>query len=441
MNTTLWGKVMGNLFKKWTSLSKLQMILFSSIAAVLIIGIIVLIFVLNTGYFAKSMRLLNLTGYVTLIDETGSETTLYDNMRFASGQSISTGVDSSATIGFDDNKIVTLQANSRATFNKSGKRMELVVDEGGIFFEVNKPLQGNESFDIRTSTMICGIRGTSGYVYVDGEGNSNLVLTSGRVHITGLNPTNGVTRELDVTPGQRLTVYVTPSSVEFELFNVTPENLTDEHIRHIYSNSTLLDTVCQATGWDVSTIRNIVYNVYGANADDLLADPEAVATATTSVREVVEATETVEVVEVTEATTAATTTARANNTNSTTAATTTVSTTSATTTATETIEANTPTPTPTVAPVVNPVNPGHVPEPTSSHTTATTATTTTTETTAETTETTPAETTENPEPEPAPENPEPEPAPSGYSGEESGSGDGDSTPTTTTAAAGSSEWD
>lgn len=275
---------MGRLLDKWNSLSRLQMILVAGITAIILIGIIVLCLFLNTGYFAKSMRLLRVEGYVTLIDEAGTETTIFDNMRFANGQTLTTGIDSLASIAFDDYKIVTLDEKSRATFVKQRNRMELVLSQGGVFFEVNKPLRDDETFDIRTSTMICGIRGTSGYVYVDEEGNSVLVLTSGHVHVSGVNPVTGHTKEADVNPGQRITVYVIGDSVDFTLETITEADLNYELIRYLCNNQDFMNTACQATGWDADFIRNLYNGTAEIEATETFETEETTAETTATSR-------------------------------------------------------------------------------------------------------------------------------------------------------------
>ncbi|MCQ2515331.1 MAG: FecR family protein [Saccharofermentans sp.] len=385
---------MGKLIDKWYSLSKLQMIIFSGVAALVLIGIVVLCIFLNTGYFAKTMRLLRVEGYVTLIDESGMETTIFDSMRFSNGQTLTTGIDSLASIAFDDDKIVTLQENSRATFVKNRKSMELVLSQGGVFFEVNKPLRDDETFDIRTSTMICGIRGTSGYVYVDDEGNSVLVLTSGHAHVSGVNPVSGQTKEVDVNPGQRITVYVIGDTVEFELVNVTVDDLDTDHISHIYNDVNLCETVCAATGWNAEDMRNRYYNVVGSD----ITAPTVYAT--------------VETTDATSATTTRSTTATEETTTATTTtAATTQATTATTTQATETTAPGatpTPTPTPTPRPTATPTPtpvPASNPGGSSSGGSSSTPTnptrpepTSTSETTEATEETEPTEQTERTEP-------------------------------------------
>ena len=133
------------LITRWKSLSQFKKVLTIAVPVIVIAVVIVVIILLNSGIRATSMRLLRMEGIVKLEDANGVEKSLIDNMRFASGDAISTGVASLASIALDDHKIVTLDENSRALFIHEGAMMELNLTDGGVFFEVNKPLEEDES--------------------------------------------------------------------------------------------------------------------------------------------------------------------------------------------------------------------------------------------------------------------------------------------------------
>ena len=73
-----------------------------------------------------------------------------------------------------------MDEKSDVDIKKDGKKLELVVNSGGLFFNVTKPLEDDESMDIRTSTTICGIRGTCGWVESQGD-TSYVGLLDGKV--------------------------------------------------------------------------------------------------------------------------------------------------------------------------------------------------------------------------------------------------------------------
>lgn len=334
-----------NLVKKWSSLSKMWKILSIAIPSVVIIGAIVLIIVLSNGLTATTMRLLRVEGTVTLEDAAGAQREIVNSMRFDSGDAISTGAASLASIQLDDHKIVTLEENSRAEFTKARNMLELNLTSGGLFFDVNQPLEEDESFDIRTATMTVGIRGTSGYISVDSEGIATLILTSGHVHITGINPTTGETKQLDVNPGYQVRVFLfnnrTVGSVDFVLEEITEDMLNQFILQRLGEDKTLRLTVCAACGWS----EDLILELGGFNVE-------------------VEETEETEESETSEETTTATTTSETEET--------TTASTSATTTAADNGgggTANTPTPTATATPTPRATStptprPSHTPTPT-----------------------------------------------------------------------------
>ena len=335
-----------NLVKKWSSLSKMWKILSIAIPSVVIIGAIVLIIVLSNGLTATTMRLLRVEGTVTLEDAAGAQREIVNSMRFDSGDAISTGAASLASIQLDDHKIVTLEENSRAEFTKARNMLELNLTSGGLFFDVNQPLAEDESFDIRTATMTVGIRGTSGYISVDSEGIATLILTSGHVHITGVNPTTGETKQLDVNPGYQVRVFLfnnrTVGSVDFVLEEITEDMLNQFILQRLGEDKTLRLTVCAACGWS----EDLILELGGFSVE-------------------VDETEETEESETSEETTTATTTSETEET-----------TTSASTSATEAAAGNggggvtnTPTPTATATPTPRATStptprPSHTPTPT-----------------------------------------------------------------------------
>ena len=155
---------------------------------------------------ATTMRLIGHEGRITL-EENGKHKKIKENLRINSGSEIKTSYYSSATIGLDDVKVVSMDQESVAEFTQEGKKLEMTLTKGSIFFEVKKPLEADETFNIRTSTMICGIRGTSGYVEVYDDGTERLIVTDGVVHVTLIDPETGEVKETDVSAGEQLKVY------------------------------------------------------------------------------------------------------------------------------------------------------------------------------------------------------------------------------------------
>ena len=112
------------------------------------------------SFDASTMRLLKTTGDVQILDLEGVPRFVLENVRFASGETMVTGEESLASVGLDDNKIVTLDALTKVGFIQEAEHMLLNLLEGQIFIDVSEKLDENASFDIQTTTMTVGIRGT-----------------------------------------------------------------------------------------------------------------------------------------------------------------------------------------------------------------------------------------------------------------------------------------
>ena len=243
-------------------------------AAVLVVIVGLVIFFMNRGGIsATTMRVIRLEGNVSL-QENGVLKAIKENLRLVSGNTIDTSESSTVSIGLDDSKIVTMDELSSAEFKQSGKQLNLDLTAGSLFFEVDKPLADDETFEIETSTMIVGIRGTSGWVSVQG-GVESLILTDGHVHIIGTNPTTGEVKEIDLNPGQRVIVYLyndrSVDSIMFEVEDITEREAPEFILGILRENMILLDRVCEATGWDKNWILGI------ADAEPVEPEPETIA--------------------------------------------------------------------------------------------------------------------------------------------------------------------
>ncbi|MCR5739888.1 MAG: FecR domain-containing protein [Lachnospiraceae bacterium] len=231
---------------------KKKKIIVIAIIAVLLIAALIIFLVFRSKIRATTMRLLRIEGTVSL-EENGSHKTVKENLRLKSGNALKTGSQSLVSIGLDDYKIVTMDELSRAEFNQQGKWLNLNLTDGALFFEVDKALAEDETFEIETSTMVVGIRGTSGYVFAR-NGEEGMIVTDGRVHVVGTNPTTGEVKEIYVSAGQRIMVYLyndrEVDSIMFVLEDITERDLPEFVLRILRENPELLDRVIAETGWD-----------------------------------------------------------------------------------------------------------------------------------------------------------------------------------------------
>ena len=122
---------------------------------------------LADSYTSTTMRLLRFEGTVEIEDASGKPRAVMENARFSSGESMKTAAASSASVGLDEGRIVTLDEKSRVEFKKQDGAVSMNLTEGKIFLDVSEKLGANETMDITTATMAIGIRGT--IVYVSSE--------------------------------------------------------------------------------------------------------------------------------------------------------------------------------------------------------------------------------------------------------------------------------
>ncbi len=244
--------------KKKMGAKKLLMII--PAFAVIIAIVVVLVFNHNNSkYSASTMRLLRTQGVVKLMDK-GVEKTIIDNLRLSNGNALTTSVESLCSIALDDTKIVTMNDLTKVLFQQSGKELKIDLEEGSIFFEVTQKLAADETFDIRTSTMVVGIRGTSGYVEA-GKNNadSSLIITDGHVIVRATNPKNGDVVEIPVDAGEQITIHIDETkesdSITYEKKKVTEADLTQEILDRLVENEELMAKVCDDTGWSIELIE------------------------------------------------------------------------------------------------------------------------------------------------------------------------------------------
>ena len=112
------------------------------------------------SYTSTTMRLLRFEGTVEIEDASGKPRAVMENARLSSGESMKTAAASSASVGLDEGRIVTLDEKSRVEFKKQDGAVSMNLTEGKIFLDVSEKLGEGESMGITTATMAIGIRGT-----------------------------------------------------------------------------------------------------------------------------------------------------------------------------------------------------------------------------------------------------------------------------------------
>ena len=233
-----------------------------SVAVVAVIGVIIALIVSNNNKLkATTMRLLRRVNVVTLEDASGKEKAMTDNMKLQNGNALKTEVDSMVSVGLDEFKIVTVEENSRAEFYQSGKQLELNLTEGSLFIDVSQHLADDESFDVRTSTMTAGIRGTTIYVSQNQDGTWTMYLVSGALHVHGQHPITMEEKDVDIVGGQKVTA-ITFDDRETDTIILLVEEFSEEDmplklVEELVANQDALERAGSETGFDTAKIAGL----------------------------------------------------------------------------------------------------------------------------------------------------------------------------------------
>ena len=172
---------------------------------------------------ATTLRLEAMEGTVTVLNKRGISRKAIEGSKIYSGDTITTALSSYAYISLDDNKVVKMDANSQVEIKQSGKKLEVALSSGELFFDVKKPLATDENMTIRTSTMSMGIRGTSGFLNVETETMSQVSLLTGTVIVQTSDASNTSDNPQKV---QILTGGNTVTSIR----NISPDDTTDANL-------------------------------------------------------------------------------------------------------------------------------------------------------------------------------------------------------------------
>jgi len=244
---------------------------------------------------ASTMHLTETKGSVAVKNAVGKTLKNRDGMRLHNGYDISTEKASYAYINLDSSKAVKLDASSTAEVSRSGRKLELNLTEGSLFFNVPVALDSDESLDIRTSTMVAGIRGTSGWVRILDRYTTQIGLLEGKLTICSFDPLTGETRYVTIIGGQICTIIrhehaaamedalieqgeiIEPNIIdELTKLGQVVEDLEEENVPGFVAVEVAADTALQAAILEKSPLDPALI---AQNADKKLAADEAADTA------------------------------------------------------------------------------------------------------------------------------------------------------------------
>lgn len=262
---------------------KKKRIIIAIVSALLIALLIVGLFIYRDQFMAITMRIQRLVGTVNLYNE-GHEQELREKMRLGAGQTVETAGESLIMVSLDDTKLMTMEESSKADIKARGKKLEFDLIEGNLFFNVTEKLKKRESFDIHTSTMICGIRGTSAYVGRDSTRHETLMVTDGVVSVDATNPVTKETIHVDVYAGEKITIFLDEEAEGDATISIKKEKFREEDLPSlaldaIRKSPELQKRIAKATGFSTERLVALAdatsksgISMYGSAAEKLSAD-------------------------------------------------------------------------------------------------------------------------------------------------------------------------
>jgi len=208
---------------------------------------------------ASTIRLTKTEGSVTVSSSTKSSVTVRNDMRLYSGYHVKTGKSSYAWLSLDSVKAAKLDSAGEVEIRKDGKKLEILVVSGNLSFNVSEPLKNDESLNIRTSTMVMGIRGTCGVVKVTDISHTEALLLHGTVKCSVENPVAGSEKTVVLTAGERAEFVVNPEQsddppCEVITSQAQVENIPGFVLTELAEDEELRDEISEASGLDLSGV-------------------------------------------------------------------------------------------------------------------------------------------------------------------------------------------
>lgn len=223
---------------------------------------------------AKTVQLMKTEGTVSVSNSSGKKVSLRDNMRLYNGYHVGTEDASYAWFNLDSTKLSKLDEVSEMELRKSGKKLELLLNSGDLFFNVTEPLASDETLNIHTSTMVAGIRGTCGWVRVIDQWRSRLYVLEGRVECTVTDPVTGQTKTTVLTGGEWAEFVVYDQSRAGDKCDIIRQRFSEGNIPgfvlvELVGDSALCEKIYADSGLDLR-------NMTASQAADRLRDDQAV---------------------------------------------------------------------------------------------------------------------------------------------------------------------
>lgn len=205
---------------------------------------------------AAVMQLMKTEGEVAISNASGRNISLIENMNLYNGYFTNTEEASYAWISLDSEKLAKLDAVSETQVRKNGKKLEILLNSGNLYFDISEPLTEEETLNIRTSTMVMGIRGTSGWVKVIDRWHSQVYILEGTVQCSVMDPVTNQIKSTTLTSGQMAEFVVYSQEQPGDKCDILMQGYTEGDIDgfalvELVQDSSLCGQILDASGLDI----------------------------------------------------------------------------------------------------------------------------------------------------------------------------------------------
>ena len=206
---------------------------------------------------AATMQLIKTEGTVNVTNSSGRGLTKRNNMQLYSGYHVETKAKSYAWIDLDNTKLTKVDAASKVELRKSGKKLELLLSSGNLFFNVTSPLEKDETLNVRTSTMRVGIRGTCGWIKMTDQWSTEIAVLEGTVQCSVADPVTGQVKTAQVQGGEKAVATVYPQDRQGDKCDIVQERVEPGDIDgfvllELARDPELCADIYEASGLDVA---------------------------------------------------------------------------------------------------------------------------------------------------------------------------------------------
>ncbi|MGN0340909.1 MAG: FecR domain-containing protein [Lachnospira sp.] len=174
--------------------------------AVAVVGGIAAAVILNIGgkNAFRNITVLDTLGSISVFREAINDTMeAYVDMNLESGDQVSVGPASELDLKLDDDKYVYVEENTKMYLQSEGdsenSKTVIYMSEGASLHRIDKKLNENSTYEIRTPNATMAIRGTVGWVKVTDRYHSEICLLEGTLTVFCNDPVEGQAKGQTIT--------------------------------------------------------------------------------------------------------------------------------------------------------------------------------------------------------------------------------------------------